>query len=55
LYVNGELQDHRKGIRLSVELQGKSDSGEEIKALISGNYTVQCSLFIDNKLQMPET
>lgn len=54
LYVNGELQDQKTGIALRAELKGRLPGGEEIKATLGGNLTVQCSLFVDNKLLNPE-
>ena len=54
MYVNGELHDESKGIKLSGTLRGKLESGEEIKATIGGTFSIGCSLFIDYKLQTPD-
>ena len=54
LSVNGELQDKKTGIAFRSELTGKLPSREEIKVVLGGNLTIQCSLFVDNKLLMPE-
>ena len=54
LLVNGELQDEKVGLSFRSELRGKLASGEEIKATLGGNLTVQCKLFVDNKLLTPE-
>jgi len=53
LYVNGELQDNQKGLDFSGRLTGKLKSGEEIKASLGGNLSIECSLFINNELQTP--
>ena len=54
LTVNGEVQDKKTGIAFRSELRGRLPSGEEIKATLGGNLTVQCTLFVDNKLQQAE-
>lgn len=54
LYVNGQLQDKKTGTTLTDNLQGKLETGEEIKASLGGTFTIQCSLFIDNKIQTPQ-
>jgi len=53
LRVNGELQDKQTGISDRSKLWGKLPTGEEIKASLGGVLTIECSLFIDNKLQTP--
>lgn len=53
LYVNGQLQDKKTGIKFSSDLKGKLDSGEEIKASLGGAITVKCNLFVNNELQAP--
>lgn len=53
LYVNGELQDRKTGLSLKANLNGKLQSGEEIKASLGGVFDVECSLFVDNVLQTP--
>ena len=50
LTVNGEVQDKKTGISLRSELKGKLPGGEEIKATLGGTLTMQCTLFVDNKL-----
>ena len=55
LSINGEVQDMRTGLTFRrVELKGKLPSGEEVRASLGGNWTIQCNLFVDNKLQAPE-
>ena len=54
LYVNGELQHKNNGWAFNATLWGKLDSGEEIKVSLGGNFVINCSLFIDNKLQTPQ-
>ena len=54
LYVNGELHDHNRGVKANGSVvKGKLASGEEVKASLGGTVTIECSLFIDNKLQTP--
>lgn len=53
LYVDGQLQDRKTGIRLSADLHGCLPTGEEIKASIGGLVDVECSLFVNNALQTP--
>ena len=53
LFVNGKLQDKKTGLKLSSDLKGKLDSGEEIKASLGGAVKMQCSLFVNNELQTP--
>ena len=53
LSVNGELQDRRRGWFASGPMTGKLPTGEEIKVDLNGVLSIQCSLFIDNKLQSP--
>lgn len=53
LYVNGELQDRKRGLALSADVAGKLSGGEEIKASLGGDFKVECSLFVDNVLQEP--
>ena len=53
LLVNNQVQDRKTGIFLKADLTGKLDSGEKIKASLGGLVDVECSLFIDNVLQVP--
>ncbi|MCL1916937.1 MAG: hypothetical protein FWG14_01270 [Peptococcaceae bacterium] len=53
LFVNGQKQDEKLGIRFSSTHNGKLDSGEEVKASLGGTWKIECSLFVDNKLQTP--
>ena len=53
LIVNGEVQDRRRGLTVTMPLTGKLQSGEEIKADLGGVFVMQCTLFVDNKLQEP--
>lgn len=53
LLVNGEIQDKKDGIRLSADLSGRLETGEEIKASLGGTWGIKCSLFVDNQLQTP--
>ncbi len=50
LFVNGELQDERIGLKTESRLFGKLPTGEEIKVSIGGNFKIVCRLFVDNKL-----
>ena len=54
LFVNGELQHENNGWEFNAILWGRLDSGEEIKVSLGGNFSIKCSLFIDNKLQTPQ-
>ena len=55
LYVNGEVQDENMTATSMAQttLQGILDSGEKIKVVLGGVIITKCSLFIDNKLQVP--
>jgi len=56
LLVNGQQQDKFTGIAITSELnlKGKLESGEEVKASLGGNKMVtQCSLYINDELQIP--
>jgi hypothetical protein len=52
LIVNGEIQDKKTGTSTSqAELNGKLPTGEEITATLKGGFfTMECTLFVDNKL-----
>ncbi|MDR2940644.1 MAG: hypothetical protein LBV08_10050 [Clostridiales bacterium] len=55
LYVNGELQDEQVGLGMRSRLWGKLPAGEEIKVSVGGStWNIQCRIFIDNKLVLPE-
>lgn len=53
LYVDDNLLDSISGVHLKIELNGKLDSGEEIKARLGGLIDVECLLSIDNVIQDP--
>lgn len=53
LYVDNTLVDSISGIHLKIELNGKLDSGEEIKARLGGPIDVECLLSIDNVILDP--
>lgn len=51
LFVNGELQDERLGLKTESRLYGTLSTGENIKvSLGAGIFTMGCRLFINNKL-----
>ena len=52
LRVNGVLQD-KKDTLIHGELNGKLDSGEEIRVVVSRYFSANCLLFIDDKVQEP--
>jgi len=54
LFVNGELQDERVGLSFVARLYGKLPTGESIKVSLGGVWTIQCRIFIDNKLVFPK-
>jgi len=54
LYVNGELQDERLGLNLGMRLWGQLPTGESLKVSLGGTWTIQCRVFVDNKLIYPK-
>ena len=55
LYVNGELQDETMAsFTGEARLWGRLPAGEEIKVSLGGAFSVQCRVFVDNKLLMPK-
>ncbi|MBU3088237.1 hypothetical protein [Clostridium gasigenes] len=50
LIVNGEVQDECIGIASRSRLWGKLPTGETIKVSLGCVFTVNCVVFIDNKL-----
>ena len=50
LFVNGELQDERLGLKFESSLYGKLPTGEFIKVRIGSIFTMEYRIFIDNKL-----
>ena len=54
LFVNGQLQDERVGLNMGSRLWGQLPTGESIKVSLGGIWTVQCRIFVDNKLVIPE-
>lgn len=54
LYVNNELQDEQLGLAIRSRLWGQLQTGEEIKISLGGFWTVNCRIFIDNKLVLHE-
>jgi len=50
LYVNGELQDERMGLSFQSRLWGQLNTGEIIKVSLGGWWTIECKVFINNKL-----
>ncbi|MEK5108346.1 hypothetical protein MHI57_16815 [Cytobacillus sp. FSL K6-0129] len=50
LYVNGELQDENLGLALRGDLKGKLEDSSEIKVTIGGFFTVNCKIFLENRL-----
>jgi hypothetical protein len=53
LYVNNQLQDSSKRLFGLVELKGKLESGEEIKASLADTFVAQPTLLVDDKLLDP--
>jgi len=54
LYVNGDLQDERNGFALRSRLYGQLPTGENIKVSLGGWFSIQCRVFINNKLVLPK-
>lgn len=54
LYVNSVLQDERMGLNFGSRLWGKLDTGGTVKVSIGGFWSMQCRIFVDNKLIFPE-
>lgn len=50
MYVNGELQDENLGLALRGDLKGKLEDSSEIKVTIGGFFTVNCKIFLENRL-----
>lgn len=50
LYVNGELQDENLGLALRGGLKGKLEDSRRIKVTIGGFFTVNCKIFLENRL-----
>lgn len=53
LYVNGELQDQKKGIYFSTTLKGKLGNGEVIEASLGGFFKVECTVLVGDKVLYP--
>ncbi|MDR2687381.1 MAG: hypothetical protein LBB75_06485 [Oscillospiraceae bacterium] len=53
LYVNGQLQDERNGLSTQSRLTGHLPGGGSIKVNLGGWFTMQCRIFIDDKLVFP--
>lgn len=53
MYINGKLQDQKKGIYFSTTLKGKLDGGEEVKASLGGFFRIRCTLQIGEKILYP--
>ncbi len=54
LFVNDCLQDVRKGMFTPASpLIGKLKAGENVKAVVGGDFRIECTLFIDNIQQIP--
>jgi len=55
LYINNELVDQKKGIRMKIELKGQLSSGEEVNVTITGGLTAKCKIFVGGEpLQVEE-
>ena len=54
LYVNGELQDERIGFSFTSRLYGQLSAGENIKVSLGGWFTIQCRIFVNNRLVLPK-
>ena len=54
LFVNGKLQDERVGLSFVARLFGQLPTGENIKVSLGGIWTIQCRIFVDNKLVFPK-
>ena len=58
LFIDDELQDMKKGLGLRSVLYGKikqSDGkDEEVRVSLGGWLTVDCHIFVDNKLVFPK-
>lgn len=53
LYVNGELQDQKKGIYFSTTLKGMLKSGERIEASLGGFFKVACKMYVGDNVIYP--
>jgi len=50
LYINDELVDHKKGVTIKkVELEGQLETGEKVRAVITGGMTAKCEVHVGNK------
>lgn len=54
LYVNDVLQDEQNGLAHRSRLFGKTSLGEDVKVSLGGVWTMQCTIFVDNKLLISE-
>lgn len=50
LYVNGELQDENLGLAIRGDLEGKLEDSSRIKVTIGGFLTINCKIFLENRL-----
>lgn len=54
LFIDGNLQDIRRGAFVpSAPLTGKLETGEEVKAVLGGDFKIECSLFVNNMALEP--
>lgn len=54
LYINGQLQDQKRGVSISDELHGKLSTGEKVEVHLSaGVLKVKCMLLVNDVLQKP--
>ena len=53
LFVNDQLQDKKVGSNYQSNLNGRLETGEEIKVCIGGFLKPECILFVNNVLQTP--
>ena len=54
LFVDGEMQDERKGFAFRSQLSGRIRSGEGegamIKVSLGGWFVIDCQIFVDDRL-----
>lgn len=53
LYVNGKLQDRKKGIHFSVSLEGNLSNGEIVKASLGGFFKIECTMLVGDTVLYP--
>lgn len=53
LYVNNELIEKKKGLKLKEEITCTLPTGETVRAVVSGGLKLKCSVYVNEEL-IPE-